>query len=157
MTIAEGSTSLSATSRGLGSMPWPIGWWPMCSTPPAMATSYAPNAMPEATVVTAVIAPAHIRSIAKPGTLVGSPARMAALRPMVRPWSPVWVVAAIATSSIRSGGSPGCRRSSSRITATTMSSERVCAYIPCGPALPNGVRAPSTKTTSRIERVMPPL
>ncbi len=41
--------------------------------------------MPEATVVTAVIAPAHIRSMAKPGTDRGSPARMAALRPMVRP------------------------------------------------------------------------
>ncbi len=36
----------------------------MCSTPPAMATSYAPNAMPDATVVTAVMAPAHIRSMA---------------------------------------------------------------------------------------------
>ena len=49
--------------RGLGSMPSPIGWRPMCSTPPAMATSNAPNAIAEATVVTAVIAPAHIRSI----------------------------------------------------------------------------------------------
>ena len=37
------------------------------------------------------------------------------MRPMVRPWSPIWVVAAIATSSIRSGGSSGWRRSSSRM------------------------------------------
>ncbi len=36
----------------------------MCSTPPAIATSYAPNAMCDAAVVTAVIAPAHIRSMA---------------------------------------------------------------------------------------------
>ena len=125
----------------------------MCSTPPAIATSYAPNAIPLATVVTAVMAPAHIRSTAKPGTDAGSPASRAALRPMVSPWSPVWVVAAMATSSTRSGGSSGCRRSSSRITATTMSSARVSAYRPVGPALPNGVRAPSTNTTSLTGRV----
>ncbi|GAA4313966.1 hypothetical protein GCM10023162_20160 [Klenkia terrae] len=108
--------------------------------------------MPEAVVVTAVIAPAHIRSIAKPGTLVGSPASSAAVRPMVRPWSPIWVVAAMATSSTRSGGSPGLRRMSSRMQRTTRSSARVWAYMPFGPALPNGVRTPSTKTTSRRER-----
>ena len=34
---------------------------------------------------------------------------------MVRPWSPIWVVAAMATSSMRSGGSAGLRRSSSRM------------------------------------------
>ena len=64
ITSAEGSTSFSATIRGFGSTPSPIGWRPMCSTPPAIATSYAPKAIPDATVVTAVIAPAHIRSIA---------------------------------------------------------------------------------------------
>ena len=108
--------------------------------------------MPDATVVTAVIAPAHIRSMANPGTERGSPARMAAVRPIVRPWSPVWVAAAMATSSIRSGGSPGWRRSSSLITLTTRSSARVWAYWPLSPALPNGVRTPSTKTTSRRVR-----
>ena len=35
----------------------------MCSTPPAMAISYEPNAIADALLVTAVIAPAHIRSI----------------------------------------------------------------------------------------------
>ncbi len=64
MTRALGSTSFSDRNRGLGSTPSPMGWRPMCSTPPAMAMSYAPNAMPPATVVTAVIAPAHMRSIA---------------------------------------------------------------------------------------------
>ena len=127
MTSAEGSTSFSATIRGFGSTPSPIGWWPMCSTPPAITTSYAPKAMPEAVVVTAVMAPAHIRSIAKPGTLRGRPASSAAIRPIVRPWSPICVVAAMATSSTRSGGSSGCRRSSSRMQATTMSSARVRA------------------------------
>ena len=51
----------------------------------------------------------------------------AAERPMVRPWSPIWVVAAMATSSTRSGGSAGLRRMSSRMTRTTRSSARVCA------------------------------
>ena len=83
--------------------------------------------MPDATVVTAVIAPAHIRSMAKPGTERGSPASRAAVRPMVRPWSPIWVVAAMATSSIRSGGSSGWRRISSRMQLTTRSSARVSA------------------------------
>ena len=64
MNRAESSTSFSLTNRGLGSTPSPIGWWPMCSTPPAMAMSLAPNAMLPAAVVAAVIAPAHIRSIA---------------------------------------------------------------------------------------------
>src|SRR3954471_18044046 len=103
--------------------------------------------MPDAVVVTAVIAPAHIRSMAKPGTDFGSPASSAAVRPMVRPWSPIWVVAATATSSTRSGGRPGLRRISSRMHLTTRSSARVSAYWPF--ALPNGVRTPSTKTTSR--------
>jgi hypothetical protein len=110
----------------------------MCSTPPAMATSVPPNAMLPATVVAAVSAPAHIRSIAYPGTDRGSPASTAAVRPIVRPWSPICVVAAMATSPIWSGGRPGLRRSSSRMTRTTRSSARVSAYRPVGPALPNG-------------------
>ena len=72
-------------NRGFGSTPEPIGWWPMCSTPPAIAMSVAPNAMDPAAVVTAVMAPAHIRSMAYPGTDLGSPASTAALRPMVSP------------------------------------------------------------------------
>ena len=39
MTSADGSTSFSARMRGFGSTPSPIGWRPMCSTPPAIATS----------------------------------------------------------------------------------------------------------------------
>ena len=35
----------------------------MCSTPPAMAMSMEPKAIDDAVVVTAVIAPAHMRSI----------------------------------------------------------------------------------------------
>ncbi len=114
-------------NRGFGSTPEPIGWCPMCSTPPAIAASVAPSAIEPAAVVTAVIAPAHILSMAYPGTDLGSPARTAALRPMVSPWSPVCVVAAIATSPSRSGGRAGLRRTSSRITLTIMSSALVSA------------------------------
>ena len=38
-----------------------------------------------AVVVTAVMAPAHMRSIASPGTVIGKPARIAAVRPRVSP------------------------------------------------------------------------
>ena len=43
----------------------------MCSMPPASATSTAPSAISPAAAVTAVSAPAHMRSTAKPGTRVG--------------------------------------------------------------------------------------
>ena len=62
MTSADSSTIRSPMIRGFGSMPSPMGWRPMCSTPPAMATSTAPKPIEEATFVTAVIAPAHMRS-----------------------------------------------------------------------------------------------
>ena len=78
-------------------------------------------------MVTAVIAPAHMRSIEKPGTDFGRPESSAARRPMVRPWSPICVVAAMATSSTRSGGSSGLRRISSRMHLMTRSSARVWA------------------------------
>jgi hypothetical protein len=39
ITSADGSTSFSAMMRGFGSTPSPIGCRPMCSTPPAIATS----------------------------------------------------------------------------------------------------------------------
>ncbi len=97
----------------------------MCSTPPAMAMSMAPNAICPAVEVTAVIAPAHIRSMEYPGVVLGSPASSAAVRPIVRPWSPICVVAAMATSSTFSGGSCGLRRSSSRMHLMTRSSARV--------------------------------
>ena len=63
MTSADSSTIRSATIRGLGSTPSPIGCRPMCSTPPAIATSMAPTPIEEAMVVTAVMAPAHMRSM----------------------------------------------------------------------------------------------
>jgi hypothetical protein len=68
-----------------------------------------------------------MRSMAKPGTVFGSPASSAAVRPMVSPWSPICVVAAMATSSTRWAGSDGLRRSSSRMQRTTRSSARVSA------------------------------
>ncbi len=153
ITAADSSMSRSETKRGLKSTSSPIGWWPMCSTPPASATSAAPRAISPAAAVIAVSAPAHIRSTAKPGTVSGMPARRATSRPSVRPWSPTCAVAARTTSPIRSGGISGLRRRSSRTALTAMSSARVRQNWPFGPALPNGVRTPSTKKTSRISRM----
>ena len=64
MLRASLATSRSDRNRGFGSASKPIGWWPMCSTPPASATSCAPTPIAAAVLVTAVIAPAHMRSIA---------------------------------------------------------------------------------------------
>ena len=104
-----------------------------------------PNPIEAAMVVTLVIAPAHIRSIAKPGTDCGSPARIATLRPSVSPWSPVCDVAAMATSSIRLAGTPGLRSMSPIVAFTARSSARVFQYMPFSPARPKGVRMPSMK------------
>ena len=71
MTRASSPTRRSLRKRGLGSTPEPIGWWPMCSTPPAMATSYMPKPIEPDIIAAAVMAPAHMRSIAKPGTVFG--------------------------------------------------------------------------------------
>src|SRR5438874_11908136 len=121
----------------------------MCSTPPARTRSHAPSAISPAPDVTAVSAPAHMRSSAKPGTDCGMPASRATSRPSVRPWSPTCAVAAKITSPMRPGGSWGLRRRSSRTTLTAMSSARVFQKIPSGPARPNAVRTPSMNTTSR--------
>ena len=103
--------------------------------------SVAPSAIDPAAVVTAVIAPAHIRSMAYPGTHFGSPASTAALRPMVSPWSPVWVVVAMATSPMRSGGSPGLRQQLADHADDHVVGPGL-GVRPVGPAFPNGVRTP---------------
>ncbi|MDQ1117201.1 hypothetical protein QE406_003210 [Microbacterium testaceum] len=107
-------------------------------------------------VVTLVMAPAHMRSTARPGTVIGSPARIAAVRPRVRPWSPVCDVAATATSSMRSFGTSPLRSINPMIALTTRSSARVFQYMPFSPARPKGVRIPSTKKTSVISATLPP-
>ena len=60
------------------------------------------------------------------------------MRPRVRPWSPVCVVAAIATSSMRSFGTFGLRSRSPTIALTTRSSARVFQYMPFSPARRTG-------------------
>ncbi len=115
-----------------------------------------PMPIEPAIVVTLVIAPAHIRSIAKPGTVCGSPASSATERPRVSPWSPVCEVAARATSSIRSAGTAGLRSMSPMVALTARSSARVFQYMPFSPARPKGVRIPSTKKTSDSSATLPP-
>ncbi len=154
ITAALSSISRSLKKRGLKSTSSPIAWCPMCSTPPTRTRSAAPIAISPAPAVVAVSAPAHMRSTAKPGTVWGSPASRATSRPSVKPWSPTCAVAAKITSPMRSGGTDGLRRSSSRTTLTAMSSARVFQNRPLGPALPNAVRTPSMKTTSLRSRPM---
>jgi hypothetical protein len=78
-----------------------------------------------APAVTAVSAPAHMRSTAKPGNALRQSREQADVRPSVRPWSPTCAVAAMITSPIRSTGISGLRRTSSRTAFTAMSSARV--------------------------------
>ena len=59
--------------------------------------------------------------------MLGRPDNKATDRPIFMPWSPVWVAAATAMSSMRSGGSEGFLRINSRMTLTMRSSARVCA------------------------------
>ena len=117
----------------------------MCSTPPASTTSAAPIAISPAPAVTAVSAPAHMRSTAKPGHGLREPgeqrdvaAERQALVADLRGRGEDDVADPL-------GGSCGFRRSSSRTTLTAMSSARVRQKTPFGPARPNAVRTPSTK------------
>ncbi len=142
---ALGSTSFSEMNRGLGSAPCAMGWCPMCSTPPAMIRSAAPMAISEAPKQVAVMPPAHMRSTDTPGTEAGSPERITVVRPMVIPWSPIWVVAPQTLSSMRSLGTWGLRSSRVRMTLTTMSSARVSQNTPFWPARPKAVRTTSTR------------
>ena len=80
------------------------------------------------------------------------------MRPMVRPWSPIWVVAAMATSSIRSGGSGGLRRSSSRMHLMTRSSARVSAYMAVAGLAERGADAvDEDDVAARVRGTGPPL
>ena len=149
MTRADGSTIRSETMRGLGSTPSPIGWRPMCSTPPAMATSMAPNAIERAVVGDGGHrAGAHPvdgvagRGLRQAGEQRGQCGRGSG--PGRRSgWSRRWPPPRPAPWAAR-----GCGAAARGCSLMTRSSARVWAYMPFSPALPNGVRTPSTKTTS---------
>src|SRR2546426_7289962 len=68
----------------------PIGTRVMCSTPPAMTTSYWPAITPIAAKLAACCPEPHIRSSVVPQTSTGKPAISAALRAMLNPCSPTW-------------------------------------------------------------------
>src|SRR3989441_310000 len=62
----------------------------MCSTPPAMTTSYWPAITPTGAKLAACCPEPHIRSSVVPQTSTGKPAISAALRAMLNPCSPTW-------------------------------------------------------------------
>jgi hypothetical protein len=121
----------------------------MCSTPPAMATSYAPKPRcrrrrghrGHRARAHAVDGEAG-DGLGQPGEQRGGAADGQALVADLRGRRDRDLVDALRRQL-------GLRRSSSRMQRMTRSSARVSAYCPVGlPALPNGVRTPSTKTTS---------
>ncbi len=63
----------------------------MLSTPPASTSSASPARMARAAVPTASSPEPQSRLIVAAGTLVGSPASSAAMRPTLRLSSPAWL------------------------------------------------------------------
>ena len=80
------------------------GMWPMCSTPPPIATSWTPLATSAAAKLTACCADPHWRSIVVAGVSIGSPACSQALRPMLYDCSPYCCTQPVITSSTASAG-----------------------------------------------------
>src|SRR5699024_3122757 len=115
----------------------------MHSTPAAMTTSMAPEAMAWAAKWIACWEEPHWRSMVVPGTVVGSPAARAALRPMLVLCGPIWLTQPMMTSSTRAGSTPERPTSSFRVSAANSTG--------CQPErepfrLPTGVRTASTMT-----------
>ena len=80
--------------------------WPMCSTPPPIATSCTPEAIRAAAKLIPCWAEPHWRSTVVAGTSTGRPASSQALRPMFIPCSPnCWTHPQI-TSPTSAGSTP---------------------------------------------------
>jgi pimeloyl-ACP methyl ester carboxylesterase len=87
-----------------------------------------------------------------PGTLVGRPARSAAIRPTLRLSSPAPLALPHTTSSMTAGSSPGERFTVASITVAARSSGRTPDNAP--PYRPNGVRTASNRYAA-IALLMP--
>jgi hypothetical protein len=81
-----------------------------------------------AAVAIAIRPEAHWRSIDMPETVTGSPARSAAVRPIVV-WTPCWSAAPITQSSISSGETPE-RSTAARIAWAARVGEGVALNAP---------------------------
>src|SRR3954447_8505468 len=118
----------------------------MDSTPPATTTSMRSTITCLAAVAMVIMPDAHWRSIDIPATVTGSPARSAAVRPMVV-CTPCCRAAPMITSSI-SAGSSFARSIAARIGCAARVGEGVALNAPRY-ALPMPVRAVETITASR--------
>lgn len=110
----------------------------MDSTPPVSTTSASPDSIVRLAVIAASRLDPHSRLTVVPGTLTGSPASSAAMRPTLRLSSPAPLALPHTTSSIAAGSRPGTRASVEVIAAAARSSGRTPASAPL--KRPNGVR-----------------
>src|SRR5690606_26348049 len=144
-------------SSGLGDSRKPVmGTRLMLSTPPARMTSAWPSMMRSAARAMACRPEEQKRLMVKPGTVGGSPARMAAMRAILIPCSPSGMAQPRMTSALFSAASPGLRRMAARLTMAARSSARWSLRVPLW-ALQMGVRTPATITASRTMGSLLPL
>lgn len=110
----------------------------MDSTPPVSTTSASPDSIVRLAAIAASRLEPHSRLTVVPGTLTGSPASSAAMRPTLRLSSPAPLALPHTTSSIAAGSRPGTLASVEVIAAAARSSGRTPASAPL--KRPNGVR-----------------
>ena len=116
ISIVRGSASSGfGTTYGARLMP---------STPPATTSWWSPTPTARAACTIASAPDAQSRLTVTPGTLTGSPASSAAIRPTLRFSSPAPLALPRITSSISAGSTSGWRASSSVIGAAARSSVR---------------------------------
>src|SRR3712207_5869118 len=119
----------------------------MLSTPPATQMSIRSTITCLAAVAIAIRPEAHWRSIDIPAVVTGSPARSAAVRPIVV-CTPCCSAAPITQSSTSAGAMPA-RSTAARIACAASVGDGVALNAPRY-ALPIGVRAVETMTASRL-------
>ncbi len=134
---------------GSGSIPWVMGMWPMCSTPPAMKMSPFPVMMDMAAWWSALIDEPHSRLMVCAPVVCGIFVLRAANRPTLNPCSSVCWAHPQLTSSISTGSTAGFRSRSASMSSADRCSARTFRNIPPLDR-PMGVRTASTTTASFI-------
>ncbi len=132
---------------GLISIPWVMGMWPRCSTPPTTNMSPFPVMIACTALCNADMDEPQRRLTVWPGTSCGITDSNAAMRATLTPCSRVWLTQPHRTSSTSAGSSLGLRANRPLISAADMSSARVWRKQPFLDR-PIGVRAKSTITAS---------
>src|SRR5262245_18667980 len=140
--------SLMTSAMSIPSLMVGMRKWVMLSRPPAMKTSPRPHWICITAMCTDIMAVVQARSMLRPTTWSGKPARNGMAVPGCA-CSPIISTAPRITPSTSSGATP-LRRSTSCRTMTARSSERTARNAPrFGSAFPKGVRTYPTRTASR--------